>query len=136
MDVWGRAINGLNSMINGNNNNSQNPSMMPHRPVSRVYLVGQMTGQSHNEYRLFFEVAETLRQQGYTVLNEPGYTNYNMDGAWQANMRKEIATLMSKEPDAVVLIDNGSNSRGVKLIQAICAEVLIPVIMLNQLRAM
>lgn len=81
-------------------------------PKKKVYLSGQITGLSEEEYkRKFKEAEDKLIGFGYDVVN-PASLKSIPNGTWTDYMRRDIKLLM--DCDYIYMLDNWTESTGAK----------------------
>ena len=87
----------------------------------KVYLSGQITGLSEEEYKKNFNEAELyLTGLGFDVVNPVSYTPIP-NGSWTDYMRRDIKLLM--DCDYIYMLDNWTESTGAKAEFRLAVEI-------------
>lgn len=87
----------------------------------KVYISGQITGLSEEEYKNNFNSAELyLTGLGYDVVNPVAYDTIP-NGTWSDYMRRDIKLLM--DCDYIYMLDNWTESTGAKAEFRLAVEI-------------
>lgn len=99
-------------------------------PKKKVYISGQITGLSEEEYKNNFNSAELyLTGLGYDVVNPVAYDTIP-NGTWTDYMRRDIKLLM--DCDYIYMLDNWTESTGAKTEFRLAVEIGIERLKLDE----
>ncbi len=91
----------------------------------RIYIAGKVTGESHIECAVNFSRAVNyLRGYGFLPINPLEVVN-DWNCPWEKAMRLTIAEMM--KADAVLMLDNWTNSTGASIELELATNLKIPV---------
>lgn len=92
----------------------------------RIYISGQITGlEIAVAEKNFADVAELLTTSGHEPINPMTLVPYHKDHTWHYYMAEDIKALLYC--DAIIMLDNWTNSKGAKIEHGIAVGLGLPV---------
>jgi nucleoside 2-deoxyribosyltransferase len=98
--------------------------------LKKIYISGKISGLPEEEAIKIFDLAEeALKSLAYEVIN-PMKLPHNHSRTWEAYMKEDIAAMMNC--DAVMALENWSESKGAKIEVGIAKSIGMPVYFANE----